>query len=87
MTVNGRLRHEHVLIAEKALGRPLPKGAIVHHVTENGLDNYGPFKLIICPNQYYHARMHKAMRDEGISFKTGWPNGPVRIDDKLKRDD
>ena len=58
--VNGELVYEHRVLAEKALGRPLPKGAVVHHTGEPG-DNHGPFKLVICPNQEYHMLLHKRM--------------------------
>lgn len=70
----GLKKYEHIVIAEKAYGGPLPKGAVVHHVTEDKADNHGPFKLVICPNQAYHYLIHKLMREKGISFKTGWPN-------------
>lgn len=45
---------DHILVAEKALGRPLPDGAVVHHYgkkTENA-------KLVICQDQGYHALIH-----------------------------
>jgi hypothetical protein len=50
--------YEHILLAEKALGKPLPPKAIVHHA--NGSKNYG--LLVICPNQKYHALLHYRMR-------------------------
>lgn len=71
---DGVSKYEHIAIAEKALGKPLPPGARVHHVTENRSDNHGPFKLVICPSQSYHNLMHKLMLEKGISFKEGWPN-------------
>lgn len=74
VTVNGKQRMEHILIAEKALGKPLPPKAIVHHVMEWKLDNDKPFMLVVCPNQAYHMLIHKLMRQKGISFRTGWPN-------------
>lgn len=72
--VTGVKTYEHIVIAQKALGKFLPKGAVVHHVTENSSDNYGPFKLVICPNQSYHRLIHDLMKQKGISFKEGWPN-------------
>ena len=60
----GKLVYEHRLLAEKALGKPLPKGAIVHHTGARD-DNHGPFKLVICPNQEYHALIHKRMKELG----------------------
>jgi hypothetical protein len=58
---------EHVLIAEKAIGRKLPKGAIVHHVDGNPLNN-AHTNLVVCPNQEYHMLLHvrsRAMTDCG----------------------
>ena len=49
---------EHILIAEKALGKSLPAGAIVHHT--NGTKDSGP--LVICENQAYHNLIHQRTR-------------------------
>lgn len=61
--VNGKYILEHVLMAEKALGKPLPLKAVVHHVNENTGDNKTPFNLVICPNQAYHFLLHKRARE------------------------
>lgn len=61
----GRLRLEHIVLAEKALGRPLPKGAKVHHMNEVPWDNHTYFNLVICPDQAYHMLLHKRMRTRG----------------------
>lgn len=60
--IRGKSTYEHILLAEKALGKPLPKGAIVHHTGERH-ENHGPFKLVICPNQEYHSLIHKRMKE------------------------
>lgn len=62
-TGRGR-QYEHIVIAEKALGKPLPKGAIVHH-TGDRWDNEGFFKLVVCPNQAYHLLLHRRAKELG----------------------
>jgi hypothetical protein len=49
---------EHVLVASKALGRPLPDKAQVHHVNEIKTDNR-PGNLAICPDRPYHMLLHQ----------------------------
>lgn len=60
--VDNELVYEHRYLAEKALGRKLPKGAVVHH-TGAPDDNHGMFKLVICPSQEYHFLLHKRTED------------------------
>lgn len=58
--INGRSYLEHRLIATKALGKPLPPKARVHHVDENGLNNAND-NLVICPDDAYHQLLHRRM--------------------------
>lgn len=64
-SINGIRKYEHIRVAEAALGRPLPKGACVHHVNEDRADNR-PSNLVICPHDKYHRLLHRRMkaRDE-----------------------
>jgi hypothetical protein len=45
----------HLARAEKALGRPLPPKAVVHHL--DGSKNPDA-PLVICPSQSYHFLLH-----------------------------
>lgn len=51
----------HVIVAERALGKPLPKQAEVHHVNEDRGD-YRNCNLIICENRAYHSLLHYRTR-------------------------
>lgn len=62
--VNGDLVYEHRVLAEKALGKPLPRGSVVHHMKAPD-DNHGFCKLVICPDQEYHFLLHKRMKECG----------------------
>lgn len=48
---------DHIVLAERALGKPLPKGARVHHVDYNKRNN-APENLVICPSESYHKLLH-----------------------------
>ncbi len=48
---------EHVLVASRALGKPVPRGCPVHHVNGIGIDNT-PSNLVVCQDQRYHRLLH-----------------------------
>lgn len=58
--VDGVLKLEHIRVAERALGKPLPSGAIVHHMDEDRLNN-APSNLVVCPNGAYHKLIHQRL--------------------------
>lgn len=49
---------EHIIIAEKALGKLLPKGVEIHHA--NGTKDSGA--LVICQDRSYHMMLHQRIR-------------------------
>lgn len=54
--INGR--HEHRVVAEAILGRPLTTREHVHHEDLNKRNN-DPSNLIVFPSAAWHARHHK----------------------------
>ncbi len=50
-------QHEHRVVAERKIGRPLAKGEVVHHVDGN-FKNNDPENLEVLPSQAEHARIH-----------------------------
>lgn len=58
--IGGVRTFDHVRIAEKALGKALPVGAVVHHVNEIKTDNRNE-NLVICPDRAYHNLIHARM--------------------------
>lgn len=62
--INGERKFEHIIVAEKALGKTLPQEAQVHHVDGDGLNNANT-NLVICPDQAYHTLLH--VRQEALN--------------------
>ncbi len=52
---------KHILIAEKALGKPLDGKHPVHHFDENKQNNANG-NLVICEDESYHRLLHRRMR-------------------------
>jgi hypothetical protein len=54
-------KRPYIVVAERALGKPLPKGAQVHHVNGDTHDNRSR-NLVICQSDSYHKLLHKRTR-------------------------
>jgi len=50
--------HQHILVAEKALGKFLPEGTEVHHVDGDGSNNE-PSNLVVCQDHSHHFLLHR----------------------------
>jgi hypothetical protein len=57
--VNGKFESRR--LAEKALGKPLPKGAVIHHIDGSSLNDI-PTNLVVCPSHAYHMLLHARTR-------------------------
>lgn len=58
---------EHILVAERIFGKPLPLGAVIHHKDGNPANN-NPSNLVICQDNSYHMLLHtraKALKEYG----------------------
>lgn len=58
----------HIQVVERAIGRALPIGAVVHHVDLDPSNN-APGNLVICPSQKYHFLLHRRQR----AMDAGYP--------------
>lgn len=69
--VDGKQVREHIAVATRAFGRPLPKGVKVHHADGNLLNNKNA-NLVICPNDSYHQLLHRRMRALDVCGNANW---------------
>ena len=72
---NGDRGFEHSNIAEQAIGKPLPRRAVIHHVDENP-NNNNPSNLVICPSQAYHMLLHQRQRALRATGHADWRKCP-----------
>lgn len=70
ITSNRVARMAHVIIAEKAFGKPLPRGVVVHHINEDPADNRNG-NLLICTLSY-HTMIHRRMRALAECGNANW---------------
>lgn len=75
----GRRVYEHVMVAERVLGRPLrnlgrghPDTEVVHHVNGDKRDNR-PANLLICTHAY-HVELHHRLEQSST-----WPEFPAVV--------
>lgn len=66
----GRKVGEHVAVVERSIGKPLPKGAVVHHI-DGDKHNNAPANLVVCQDRAYHNLIH---RRERALLATGNPD-------------
>ena len=52
---------EHLLVAERAMGKSLPLGAEMHHVNGDKADNRSS-NLVVCDSRAYHSLLHQRQR-------------------------
>ena len=62
---------ESIMIAEHALGHPLPRHAVVHHANGIRSDNR-PQNLVICQDTAYHHGLHQRERSYRACGHAEW---------------
>lgn len=66
---------EHILVCEKALGKPLPHGAVPHHHDGNQGNN-APSNLVVCQDLAYHNLLHQRQRALEACGNVHWRKCP-----------
>uniref|UniRef100_A0A6H1ZFS4 Putative HNH endonuclease n=1 Tax=viral metagenome TaxID=1070528 RepID=A0A6H1ZFS4_9ZZZZ len=59
----------HIISAERAMGKPLPANAVIHHPFGKKLNNT---KLVICEDQKYHLLLHLREKAYMASGHASW---------------
>ncbi len=67
----GHVNTEHLVKAQKVLGKPLPAGAEVHHINGDPSDNRRS-NLVICQDSAYHHLLHQRQRALDACGNPGW---------------
>lgn len=62
---------EHILIAERALGKPLSLGTPVHHFNGDGRDNRNR-NLVVCQDEAYHKVLHIRQKALAACGNASW---------------
>lgn len=62
---------EHILVAERALGKFLPDKTEIHHVNQVKSNNT-PSNLVICPDRSYHVLLHQRTKAIKACGKSTW---------------
>lgn len=52
---------EHIIVIEKALGKPIPINSVPHHVDEDRSNNKNN-NLVLCNDRAYHNLLHRRIR-------------------------
>lgn len=61
----------HILTATQALGKEMPRNAVVHH------HDYSSGQLVICENQRYHLLIHRRTRALRACGHADWLKCPI----------
>ncbi len=62
--------YRSILLAEKALGRSIPKGNIIHHL--DGNPRIDKNNLVLCESQKYHLLLHTRLRAYKACGNPNW---------------